>query len=388
MGRKICLKPTTEQEILFRKSAGVARWAYNYFILENQRLYQEYLKDNSKPKSISEGALRKYINNDLKKTTHQWLSEVGSNVMKQSVREASLARDRYFKELSGKPQLKSKNKSKLSFYVNYESFKKTKKGFHGEKLGEVKTAEPLPKLINGQKHYFNPHISFDGKYWYISFGYEKEFDDCELTGESLGIDVGVKELAVLSNGTTYHNINKIDKVRKLEKRLRKEQRKLSRKQESNISYRTAKQKPIFKQPLRDCKNYQKQKDKVALIHRQLTNIRTNYLHQTSCEIVKTKPSRIVVEDLNIKGMMKNRCLSRALADQKLSEFLYQIEYKSKRYKIDFVKANRWYKSSKTCSCCGYIKYDLKLSDRTYQCPFCGLKEDRDLNAAVNLANYN
>lgn len=388
--KKIRLKPTPEQEILFRKSAGGSRWAYNYFLSENNRVYQEYLANGETgEKSISEGKVRKYINNVLKKTTHTWLSEIGSNVMKQAVKDANNALQRYFKGVSEKPCYKSKHKSKLSFYVNYESLSRRNGGFHGEKIGFVKTSEPLPKLSKGEK-YSNPHISFDGKYWYLSVGYEIFNVESELTGESIGIDLGVKELAVCSNGKTYQNINKSKKVRRLKKKLKREQRKLSRKLKNNTKdyevingYRH----PVYIKPLHECRNVQKQKSKIKLIYRKLTNIRNNHLHQATTEIVKTKPSQIVMETLNVKGMMKNRHLASSIQEQKFYEFKRQIEYKCQRYGIELLNIPTFYPSSKLCSQCGNIKKDLKLSDRVYHCDCCGLVIDRDYNASLNLANY-
>ena len=388
--RKIRLKPTPEQEILFRKSAGVARWAYNYFLSENNRVWQEYLANGETgDKSVSEGTVRKYINHVLKKTTHTWLKEVGSNVMKQAVKDADTAFKAYFKGISEKPCYKSKRKSKPSFYVNYESLSRKNGGFHGEKIGLVKTSEPLPKLPKGKK-YSNPHISFDGKYWYLSVGYEVSEIKCKLTGESIGIDLGIKDLAICSNGKTYKNINKSHEVRRLEKVLKREQRKLSRMQERNIScYKIVGNKriPVFIKPLEECRNFQKQKRRIKLRHRKLTNIRNNYLHQTTTEIVKTKPSRIVMERLNVKGMMKNRHLAKAIQKQKFYEFKRQICYKCQKYGMEFVEVPTFYPSSKTCSCCGCIRRDLKLSDCVYRCNECGLVIDRDLNASLNLAKY-
>ena len=382
---RIKLKPTKEQEVLFWKSAGTARWAYNYFLCESENHYSEYLKGNRKTKTISEGEVRKYINNILKKTTHKWLGEVGSNVMKQAVKDANLARQRWFDGISGKPKFKCRRKSKISFYVNYESLKRTKEGFQGEKLGIVKTYQPLPKLQAGQM-YSNPRISFDGKNWFLSIGYEKQFEMLELTGVSLGIDVGIKELAVCSDGEFKKNINKTKRVKHLEKKLRKEQRKLNRKLEDNIKSYDINRKPIYEKPLKDMKNIQKQNQIIRNVHKKLTDIRTNYLHQCSNEIVKTKPSQIVMEHLNVRGMMKNKHLAKSIAAQKLSEFKKQIEYKCEKYGIKFVEADRWFASSKTCSCCGKIKSDLKLKDRVFSCE-CGFKMDRDLNASINLANY-
>lgn len=385
--KKIRLKPTLEQEILFYKSAGVARWAYNFFLSENERIYNEYIENGKVgKKSISEGDVRKYINNVLKPTTHTWLKEVGSNVMKQAVKDAGVALQRYFKGISGKPKFKSKHREKPSFYVNYESLSRKQGGFQGEKIGFVKTTEPLPKLEKGEK-YSNPRITFDGKYWYLSVGYKVEEIQSNLTGESLGIDLGVKDLAICSNEKVYKNINKTKRVKQLEKRLKREQRKLSRKIENNIQSYDAKRKPVYKRPLRECKNIQKQNRLLRNINRKLANIRQNYLHQTTSEIVKTKPSRIVMEELNVSGMMKNKHLSKAIQQQKFYEFKRQIEYKAKLNGIEFVKVDKFFPSSKTCSCCGNIKKDLKLSDRTYKCDKCGLKIDRDYNASINLANY-
>ena len=382
---KIRLLPTKEQEMLFWKSAGTARWAYNYFLDANEQAYRE-------GRRITEGEVRKYINNVLKKTTHTWLKEVGSNVMKQGVKDAALALQRYIKGISGKPRFKSRRKSKISFYVNYESLKRAANGFQGEKIGFVKTAVALPK-ISKDKKYANPHISFDGKHWYLSIGYEIEPEQAELTGESIGIDLGVKGLAIVSNQDAsrtkfYKNINKSAKVRRLEKKLRREQRKVSRKLEANIKSHGKNRRPIWKRPLRECRNIQRQNHRIRLLHKRLTDIRNNYLHQTTAEIVKTKPSQIVMEDLNVKGMMKNKHLAEAIAKQKFYEFKRQIQYKAEKYGIKVVEVDRFYASSKTCSQCGHVKKDLKLSDRIYVCPVCGAKLDRDLNAAINLANYN
>lgn len=382
---KIKLKPTREQEVLFWKSAGVARWAYNYFLSESENHYNEYLKGNRDTKTIKESEVRKYINNVLKKTTHTWLNEVGSNVMKQAVQDADEARKRWFKGISDKPKFKSRHKSKISFYVNYESLKRTNEGFRGEKIGIVKTCQPLPKLQNSKK-YSNPRITYDGRNWFLSIGYEKEFKPFVLTGKSLGIDVGIRELAVCSDGELKKNINKTKTVKRLEKKLKRQQRKLSRKLEANIKSYGKNRKPIYKKPLYEMKNIQKQNQTIRNLHKKLNDIRTNYLHQCSNEIVKTKPSRIVMEHLNIKGMMKNRHLSKAIQQQKLYEFKRQIQYKCEKYGIEFVEADKWFASSKTCSCCGHIKSDLKLKDRIYICQ-CGLRIDRDFNASINLANY-
>lgn len=391
IAKKIRLFPTSEQEILFRKSAGVARWAYNYFLGEQDKCYKEYLANNKEGKHyINEGEVRKCINNELKPTTHTWLKEVGSNVMKQAVKDADNAFKKYFKGLAEKPVFKKKNKGSMSFYVNYETLVRKNHGFHGERIGYVRTVEQLPKLPKGQK-YSNPRISFDGKYWYLSVGYEVSEKREECSGVSLGIDLGVKSLAVCSDGKVYKNINKSKEVKRLKKKLKREQRSSSRMLlENTASYYKDNQgynHPVWKRPLKECKNFQKQQKAIKLVNRRINGIRTNYMHQVTSEIVKTKPSRIVLENLNIKGMMKNRHLSKAISEQKLYEFKRQVLYKSALRGILVVEADRWFSSSKKCSCCGNIKHNLKLKDRVYKCEVCGLVIDRDLNASINLSGY-
>ena len=389
---KIRLLPTKEQEILFWKSVGVARWSYNFFLGYNQEKYKEWLEDNTKERFVSDSEVRKYINNVLKKTTHTWLKEVGSNVMKQGVKDANIALQNFFKHNKGYPKFKSKKKSKPSFYVNYESLKRTSNGFRGEKVGYVKTKESLPKIGKNQK-YRRPRISFDGRFWYLSISFEVNKLDVSLSDTKLGIDLGIKELATVSNqdGTCvkkYHNINKTYEVKRLEKKLKREQRKFSRKILMNTSHYTDNGRPIYSKDLELCKNIQKQKGIIWRLYRRLLNIRTNYLHQTTTEIVKTNPSRIVLEDLNVSGMMKNHHLSNSLMCQKLYEFRRQIEYKAELYGIEVVMADRFYPSSKTCHVCGNVDKGLKLSDRVYRCGCCGNVIDRDVNASINLANYN
>lgn len=388
IGIKIRLKPTIEQEKLFWKSAGVARWSYNFFLSETWRNLDEYKNGTSDIKWIKETEVRKYINNTLKKTTCTWLKDVGSNVMKQAVKDANEARADWLKGKTGKPKYKSKHKSKIAFYVNYESLTKKNGGFQGEKIGFVRTTTPLPILKSGQ-HYSNPRISYDGKNWFLSIGYEVETNNVELTDKTIGIDVGIKELAVCSDGSFKHNINKSKRVKQLKKRLKREQRKLNRKLLANTKgyVKSGKgRKPIYITSLKDMKNIQKQNKVIRKIHKQLTDIRTNHIHQSTSEIVKTKPSRVVMETLNIEGMKKNKHLSKAITEQKMYEFKRQMIYKCQRYGIEFIEADKWFPSSKRCSCCGNINKNLKLKDRVYKCS-CGLVIDRDLNAAMNLANY-
>ena len=389
-GMKIALDLTDEQVQQMWKSAGVARWSYNYAITRAKKYYSNYLEDNTTvSKTLTEGQIRKELT-VLKNTTHPWLKEVGSNVIKQAVRDWNDAKIRFFKGLGKAPKYKSRNISKPSFYVNYESLRRVNGGFRGEKLGFVKTTQPLPRIPK-DSHYKNPRISFDGKYWYLSFSYEVLDISVDLTDLVIGVDLGVKNLATLSTGEFIENINKSRRVKQLEKQLRREQRHLARQMQANtkgyLTTANGGRKPIYKRPLELCSNIQETKRKIKLIHRKLHSIRMNHLHQTTFYLVKQLPKGIVLEDLNVKGMLKNKHLAKHIQNAMFYEFRRQLEYKCLQYDIYLVVADRFYPSSKTCSYCGSIKSDLKLKERVYKCDSCGLEKDRDLNAAENLAYY-
>ncbi len=243
-----------------------------------------------------------------------------------------------------------------------------------EKVGWVSVSES--ERISAEK-FHNPRISFDSKYWYISVGIDMCQPKVELTEESIGIDVGIKELAICSNEMKFENINKTKKARKQAKKLRRLQRKVSRKYEKNKNG-----KEYVK-----TRNVIKLEKQIRLIYRKIANIRLNHIHQATTAIVKTKPSRVVVENLNIKGMMKNRHLSKAIGEQGFNLFMSILLYKCVHYGIDFIKADRFYPSSKTCCKCGFIKKKLKLTERVYKCPVCQNEIDRDYQASINLARY-
>lgn len=366
LAKKVRIKPTEEQTLKLWKSAGTSRWAYNWALAKQEENYK------NGGKFISDGELRKELTVLKQSEELNWLFEVSNNITKQAIKDLCNAYKRFFKGQADKPRFKSRRKSKPSFYNDNVKLKVQKDKVLIEKVGWVKTAEQLPIDVK----YTNPHVSFDGKYWYISVGIEQEFPKLELTDVSLGIDVGIKELAVCSNDYRSENINKTSLVRKLEKRLRRLQRQISRKYEMNKE---------GNRYVKTC-NIIKIEKKIRHLHRRLANIRVNHLHQSTNDIVKTKPYRIVMETLNIKGMMKNKHLSKAIAKQCLYDFKRQIQYKCEKYGIEFVEADSWYPSSKMCSNCGSMKKDLKLSDRIYKCS-CGNKIDRDLNAAINLSQY-
>lgn len=388
-GIKIALDLTSEQEQQMWKSVGVARWCYNYAITRDREHYSNYLKDTTLPKTLYDGQIRKELT-VLKHTTHPWLNEVGSNVIKQAVKDWNDARNMFFNGLSKAPKYKSKTTSKPSFYVNYESLRRVNGGFRGERLGFVKTTQPLPRIPKGS-HYKNPRISFDGKYWYLSISYEVPDVSLELTDSVIGVDLGIKTLATLSTGEVIENINKSHRVKQLEKQLRREQRHLARQLQANtkgyITTTKGGRKPTYKRSLDLCSNIQSTKHKIKLLYRKLSSIRLNHVHQTTSHIVKQLPKGIVIEDLNVRGMMKNKHLAKHIQNSLFYEFRRQLEYKCLRYGIKLVVADRFYPSSKACSCCGFIKSNLKLNERVYKCNSCGLEIDRDLNAAENLANY-
>lgn len=366
LAKKVRLYPSEIQEQKLWKSVGTARFIYNW-TLEKQ---EENYKNGGK--FISDSVLRKEIT-QLKKSELIWLNEVSNNVAKQAVKDACDAYKKFFKGLSDKPRFKSKKRSKKSFYNDNVKLKvKDNKLVNIEKVGWIKTNEQLPIGIK----YSNPRISYDNKYWYLSVGIEQSEIQEELTDISLGIDLGIKVLGICSNGVTYKNINKTYVVRKIEKRLKRLQRQASRKYEQN-----KKGKEYVK-----TKNIIKLERQIQLIYRKLANIRKNHLHQTTTSIVKTKPYRIVIEDLAVSNMMKNKHLSDAIRKQGFYEFRRQLEYKCKLRKIELVLADRFYPSSKRCSQCGKIKKDLRLKDRVYKCS-CGLNIDRDLNASRNLSTY-
>lgn len=372
LSKKVRLYPTELQEQKLWQSVGTARFIYNWTLAKQEENYK------NGGKFISDNELRKEIT-VLKKSELIWLNEVSNNVAKQAVKDACDAYKRFFKGLADKPRFKSKKKAKPSFYNDNCKLKVKNNAVNIEKVGWVNIRSySIPLNVK----YSNPRISFDGKYWFISVGIEQETLQTELTTESIGIDVGVKDLAICSNGMTFKNINKSKEVKRLKKVLKRKQKKVSRKYEMNKIESEVKNRCQFKKT----NNIIKLEKEIRLLHRKLSNIRSNHIHQATNKIAKAKPSRVVMETLNVKGMMKNRHLSKAIAEQCLYDFKVKMKYKCELYGIKFVEADKWYPSSKTCSECGTIKKDLKLKDRVYNCS-CGLSIDRDLNASINLSKY-
>ena len=376
---KVRLNPNNKQRTKLFQYAGCARFAYNWAIAREQENYKQGNK------FLSDSELRKEFTQLKKLQEYQWLNEVSNNVTKQAIKDACNTYKRFFKGQCKYPKFKSKKHSTPSFYqdnikiqftdthVKVEKFSMSKKQ-NKQKLNWIKLCEK--GRIPTDCKYVNPRFTYDGLYWYVSVGIEVEDATTIPSNEGIGIDLGIKDLAVCSDKNTYKNINKTQRVKKLEKRKRRLQRCISRRYEKNkkgVSY---------------CKtsNIIKREKELLKVAKRLTNIRQNHIHQATSEIVKRKPSFICMEDLNVSGMMKNKYLSKAVWQQGLYEFRRQIKYKSELNNIPVIIADRLFPSSKLCSCCGNIKKDLKLSDRIYKCQ-CGNIIDRDFQASLNLKIY-
>ena len=376
---KIRLYPNNKQITKLFQYAGCARFAYNWAIAKEQE------NDKQKNKFLSDNELRKEFTQLKKLPEYRWLNSVSNNVTKHAIKDACYAYKKFFKGQCKYPKFKSKKHSTPSFYqdtgkiqftdthVKVEGFSMSKRR-NKQKLNWIRLCEKERIPINCK--YLNPRFTYDGLYWYVSIGIEVDDNNNLPSNDGVGIDLGIKNLAVCSDGNTYKNINKTQKVRKIEKKKRRLQRSISRRYEKN------------KKGGSYCKtsNIIKREKELLKVIKRLTNIRQNYLHQTTSEIIKRKPSFICMEDLNVSGMMKNKHLSKAVQQQCFYEFRKQIEYKSNWNNISVIIADRFFPSSKLCSCCGNIKKDLKLSDRIYKCE-CGNIIDRDFQASLNLKQY-
>lgn len=376
---RVMLLPNNKQKTKLFQYANTARFAYNWALGREQENYK------NGGKFISDGDLRKEFTQLKKTDDYAWLNNVSNNVTKQAIKDACEAYRDFFKGYTKFPRFKSKKYSVPKFYqdnvkiqfadthVKVEGFATSKKK-NKQKLNWIRLAE-YGRIPTDCK-YCNPRIKYDGINWYITVGIECENSTILSSNEGIGIDLGIKDLAICSDEHKYQNINKSQKVKKLEKRKCRLQRSISRKYDKN------------KKGGSYCKtsNIIKGEKELLKLNHRLTNIRQNYLHQTTSEIVKREPSFICIEDLNVSGMMKNRHLSKAVQQQCFGEFRRQIEYKSAWNNIKVIIADRFFPSSKLCSCCGNIKKDLKLSDRVYKCE-CGNVIDRDYQAALNLKRY-
>lgn len=373
---KIRIYPTNEQEQKMWQHIGACRHIWNYMLDYQKRLYE------NEEKHLSAFGMMKCLTTLKQDGENNWLCNISSFSLQIICRDLDDAYIRFFKKQCGFPKYKTRKRSKSSFPVRTDRFYlKDSKFLNIEKIGKVRyrTDFDLPIGRTAAK-FSNVRVSNVNGKWMVSFGLECENQAPELTDISMGIDLGVKDLATVEfNGEqiVFHNINKSKRMRTLQKQLKHTQRSISRKYEQN------------RQGNRYVKtnNIIREENKLRKIHARIANIRHNYIHQTTHTLISKLPCRVVMEDLNVAGMMKNRHLSRAIGEQCFAEFIRQMKYKCEWNGIEFVQADRFYPSSKTCSCCGLVKSNLKLSDRIYVCESCGLVIDRDYNAAINLSRY-
>lgn len=370
-GFTIRLYPTKEQEELMRKHIGCQRYVYNWALALNNELY----KQEGKKYNLTE--LGKMLTQYKKEV--EWLNEVSNATLKEAIRNLDKAYTNFYKKRAKLPKFKSKKTHNNTFYSRYESIKFYKNGtVNLEKIGKVKCKSSYDVDFTDITKFSKPNVTFNGRCWVLTFSIDIKNEYIELSNKVLGIDLGIKQLAIVNDdGLDIPNINKTKKVRELEKKLKRLQRQCSRKYENNkIGGCYQKTKNIAKLEL-----------KIKKLHRKLKNIRLNHIHQSTTKIVKTKPSVIVMEDLKVSNMMKNRHLAKSIQQQGFYTFIEQMRYKCEWSGIKFIQVPTFYPSSKMCSCCGNIKKDLKLSDRVYKCDNCNSVFDRDKNASQNLANY-
>lgn len=375
---KIEINPTTEQKSKIHQTIGVSRFIYNFYIAHNKEVYE------SKGKFISGMDFSKWLNNEYIPNNQdmKWIRDVSSKATKQAIMNGDKAFKDFFKKTKGFPKFKKKKNQDVKAYFPKNNKTDWTIERHRVKiptLGWVRLKEfgyiPINSIVKSDT------VSQKSDRYYVSILVgEDDIQVSKCTIEGIGIDLGIKDFAICSNGSKFKNINKTSTVKKVEKKLKREQRKLSRKYES-LKVRNKN----IKEGVATRQNIQKQIVKVQKIHQRLANIRTDYINKTVFQAIEQKPSYITIEDLNVTGMMKNKHLSKAISSQKFFEFRTKLTAKCKQNNIELRVADRWYPSSKTCSQCGEVNNGLKLKDRVYKCE-CGLSIDRDLNASINLKN--
>ncbi|MDU5882654.1 MAG: transposase [Clostridium perfringens] len=375
---KIEINPTDDQKSKIHQTIGVSRFIYNFYIAHNKEIYEK------EGKFVSGMDFSKWLNNEYipNNQDKKWIKEVSSKATKQAIMNGDKAFKDFFKKAKGFPRFKKKKNQDVKAYFPKNNKTDWTLERHRVKiptLGWVRLKEfgyiPKNSVVKSGT------VSQKADRYYVSILVEETYIKISNpNNEGLGIDLGIKEVAICSNGNKFKNINKTSTVKKIEKKLKREQRKLSRKYESlKIRNKNIKEGRATRQ------NIQKQVVKVQRLHQRLANIRTDYINKTVFSIVKQKPSYITIEDLAVSNMMKNKHLSKAISSQKFFEFKTKLMSKCKQNNIELRIVDRFYPSSKTCSNCGKIKKDLKLSDRIYKCD-CGFTIDRDLNASINLKN--
>lgn len=372
---KIRLLPTLEQEQAFWKHIWASRFIYNHMLAEQIR------RREAGEKHMSAFDMSKLLTEMKQQDSYRWLLDVCARVLQRVCADLSEAYSNFFAHRTGFPKFKSKKKAKPAFPVadGIGALWFSQTHVHIQKIGKVAYQTDYGIPLGRECKFSNPRIQFikaSGK-WILTVGVECESQASVPTDKPMGIDVGIKDLAIVAFGDeklVFHNINKSRRIRTLERKQRHIQRVISRKYRTNGNYEKTQQIQKYERILRD-------------IYFRLANIRSDYTHKTTHALVSMLPQTVVMEDLNVSGMMKNRHLAKVIQDQRLCEFIRQMQYKCEERGIEFVQVSRFYPSSKTCSNCGAIKRDLKLSERTFVCPECGLHIDRDYNAALNLMRY-
>ena len=374
---KIEINPTQEQKSKIHQTIGVSRFIYNFYIAHNKEIYEK------EGRFISGMDFSKWLNNEYipNNQDKKWIKEISSKATKQAIMNGDKAFKDFFKKTKGFPKFKKKKKQDVKAYFPKNNKTDWTLERHRVKiptLGWVRLKElgyiPVNSMVKSGT------VSQKSNRYYVSILVEEDdIKTSKCTNEGIGIDLGVKDFAICSDKKKFNNINKTLTVKKIEKKLKIEQRKLSRK------YESLKIRNKIEEGRATRQNIQKQVVKIQKFHQRLTNIRTDYINKTISSIVKQKPSYITIEDLSVSNLLKNKHLSKAIASQKFFEFRTKLISKCKENNIEIRIVDRFYPSSKTCSQCGEIKTNLKLSDRVYKCE-CGLSIDRDLNASINLKN--
>ena len=371
---KIRLYPTKEQEQKMWQHIGACRYIWNYMLALQQQRYQ------NGEKHLSHFDMIRLLTPLKKQDDYLWLQEVSNKTLCAVCADLSFGYDKFFKKLSRFPKYKSRKKSKAIFPTRGEGTWFDGVTAHIEKIGKVKYKADFDLPLGRGNKFINPRIYNKNDKWILSLSIECENQVHKLTDKPMGIDLGIKETMTVAYGNeciVFHNINKSKTIRNLKKQMKHLQRSISRKYEAN------KQGNKYIKT----KNIERLEERLRKMYARLSNIRNNYIHQSTHKLVSLLPCRVVMENLNVRGMMKNRHLSKAIQEQCFFEIIQQMKYKCEWNGIPFYQVDRFYPSSKTCSCCGCIKSDLKLSDRTYICSECGTVIDRDFNAAINLQRY-
>ena len=365
---KAKLKLNNKQRTRLFKNASVSRFVYNLTLEMQETNYK------NGGKFLSDCDIRKVVT-VRKKDDLAWLYEYDCNIVKQAVKDACKAYKKFFNKQAKKPKFKSAKLAKPSFCTDGWKLKVENGCIKIPFCTKIKLYEKnyIPEGLN----YYNPRITFDGIDWWISVGLPAETEQYELTDEIIGIDLGLKELATCSNGMVFRNVAKSKEYRKINKSVKQKQRQVSRKYELN------RQGNKFVKT----SNIKKLEKKIQKKRIKLSNIKKDYFHKSSTALVRVKPKAIVLEDLNVAGMRKNKYLAHSLQEASISTFKQMLISKAESHGIGVILADRFYPSSQICSHCGNRKVDLKLSERIYKCPVCGLKIDRDLNASINLKHY-